>query len=347
MVRLLCLTHAAVFVGLAAASQSYDMPVVGTNDLAPGGGYGSGSYVYVSHGGTPVVSSATVKFTSDDLDTGSEPTSTVERYARSLGDSDDDAGHIYANQLGGLAVPINIFPQSPHINRGSYRMFETKIYNCMKTGGASSATLKWKFTYSSSSSTRPTAVTYSASFNKGCDDMSEHFGNSGASLSTQSYDMPVVGTNHLTPGGGDGSGSYVYVSHGGTAVVSSATVKFTSDDLDTGTEPTATVEKYARSLGDSDDDAGHIYANQLGGLAVPINIFPQSPHINRGSYRMFETKIYNCMKTGGASSATLKWKFTYSSSSSTRPTAVSYSASFDKGCDDLSEHFGNSADVVV
>jgi hypothetical protein len=127
-----------------------------------------------------VISSAEVKFTTTDLDKGSEPTSDVRDYARSLGESDDDAGHIYANQLGGLAVPINIFPQSPHINRGSYREFETDIYNCMKTGGASSATLTWRFEYSSTTSTRPTGVTYYATFNAGCKHMAwKHFDNPG------------------------------------------------------------------------------------------------------------------------------------------------------------------------
>merc|ERR1719326_2777753 len=102
-------------------------------------------------------------------------------------------------------------------------------------------------------------------------------------------EMPVVGIDHQAPGGGEGSGTYHYAEHKGKPVVISAEVKFTSADLNTGTEPTSPVREYARSLGDSGDDAGHIYANQLGGLAVPINIFPQSPTINRGSYRMFET----------------------------------------------------------
>lgn len=152
---------------------------------------------------------------------------------------------------------------------------------------------------------------------------------------------PSVGTNYQKPGGGSGSGTYHYVSHGGTPVISSAEVKFTTDDLNTGTEPSASVRTYARSLGDDNDDAGHIYANELGGLATPINIFPQSPTINRGQYRSFEEKIYACLKTGGASSATLNWSFKYSSTSSTRPTSVTYKASFDDGCDDMSQTFEN------
>ena len=121
----------------------------------------------------------------------------------------------------------------------------------------------------------------------------------------QTRETPSVGTNTLAPGGGDGAGRYTYVSHGGKPVISSAVVHFTKKDLNTGSEPDAADKEYVRELGGDDgDDAGHIYANQLGGLAEPINLFPQSPHVNRGAYRSFETKIYNCMKTGGASSAT-------------------------------------------
>jgi len=166
-----------------AVSSDDDAPTVGTNSQKPGGGSGSGTYHYVSHGGTPVISSAEVKFTTDDLNTGTEPTESVRKYARSLGDDEDDAGHIYANELGGLATPINIFPQSPHINRGTYRSFEIKIYNCMKTGGASSGTLNWSFKYSSTSETRPSGVTYKASFDAGCDDMEETFDNPHSSSS--------------------------------------------------------------------------------------------------------------------------------------------------------------------
>lgn len=179
--------HKHACVGLltfvSGAAADHTLPVVGINSQAPGGGAGSGNYVYISHNGTPVISSAVVKFTSADLNHGTEPSSAVETYSRSLGDGYecngllDDAGHIYANQLGGLAEPINIFPQCPHINRGAYRTFETKIYDCMSTGGASSATLSWSFSYDGDSDTRPAGVTYSASFDAGCSSISQQFSN--------------------------------------------------------------------------------------------------------------------------------------------------------------------------
>jgi len=169
----------------------------------------------------------------------------------------------------------------------------------------------------------------------------------GFQLGTSSGDNPHVGTNSLKPGGGQGSGSYKYVDHGGKAVISSAEVHFTKNDLDKGSEPDDQVRKYARGLGDPNDDAGHIYANELGGFAVPINIFPQSPHINRGIYRSFEQQIYKCLKSGGAKEAILKWQFTYSSTSSTRPNGVTYQASFDAGCKDMKKQFDNPDSNVM
>ena len=159
----------------------------------------------------------------------------------------------------------------------------------------------------------------------------------------------MKGENRLAPGGGKGLGTYVYKLHRGVPVISSAVVQLTKEDLDTGTEPSDSVRKYARSLGDSEDDAGHIYANRLGGLAVPINIFPQNPHINRGDYEAFERQIYDCVNGASkkTSGATLRWTFSYDHVSDTRPSGVSYKASFDEGCKNLEQHFVNPHDEAV
>jgi hypothetical protein len=100
-------------------------------------------------------------------------------------------------------------------------------------------------------------------------------------------------------------------------------------------------------LGNADDDAGHILANRLGGLAVPVNIFPQAPSVNRGVYEKFEAQIYDCIVAGSkikyVSHANLKWTFTYSGES-TRPSGVTYSATFSAGadgCSTLSQRFSN------
>lgn len=80
---------------------------------------------------------------------------------------DCDAGHILANQLGGIgSQPINIFPQDLHINRGAYKSFETKIYNCISTTGAV-ANLQWHFIYQNDTETKPTSVIYNATFSSG------------------------------------------------------------------------------------------------------------------------------------------------------------------------------------
>lgn len=75
----------------------------------------AGTYQYVDHNGTPVVSSASVTVTASNLDKGTDTTSCTQDYARSLDDDgtqDCDAGHILANRLGGSGnQPINIFPQ--------------------------------------------------------------------------------------------------------------------------------------------------------------------------------------------------------------------------------------------
>ena len=72
--------------------------------------------------------------------------------------------------------------------------------------------------------------------------------------------------------------------------------KISKADLDTGSEPQPTERDYVHKLGGhdscTDDDAGHILANQLGGKAVPTNLFPQEPHLNRGTWEQFEKKIY-------------------------------------------------------
>jgi len=83
--------------------------------------------------------------------------------------------------------------------------------------------------------------------------------------------------------------------------------------------------------GVKDCDAGHILANQLGGIgSQPINIFPQDLHINRGSYKTLETKIYDCVSSTGVD-ASLQWQFIYQNDTETKPTSVIYSAVFASG----------------
>merc|ERR1712127_501741 len=95
-------------------------PKVGTNDLKAGGG-GSCTYHYSSHGGTPVVTSASCTISKKDLDAGCKTNAATQTYARKLGDPGDDAGHILAHRLGGDGTePTNIVPQAPSLNRGTW-----------------------------------------------------------------------------------------------------------------------------------------------------------------------------------------------------------------------------------
>ena len=100
---------------------------------------------------------------------------------------------------------------------------------------------------------------------------------------------PKDGTNHLQAGGG-GSCTYDYETHDGSPVVVSASCSISTRDLDEGTEPGTPARQYVRNLGGHDgctnDDAGHILANRLGGKAEPTNLFPQSPHLNRGAWEV-------------------------------------------------------------
>jgi hypothetical protein len=144
---------------------------------------------------------------------------------------------------------------------------------------------------------------------------------------------PVAGANPLVEGGGAAHITYTYAIHNGHAVVVSATGTITPASLDNGTGTTSCTQDYSRTLDDDgvkDCDAGHILAHHLGGLGQePVNIFPQDSGVNRGAYAQFEGKIYDCTKS--AKTATLSWKFTYPSTSVTKPTHVQYDAVFDAG----------------
>lgn len=349
---------------LGAPIISITYPHTGSNSQAAGGG-GSCTYYYSSHGGTPVVTRASCSISTQDLNSGTEPGTSERAYVRDLGGHDgcnnDDAGHILANRLGGKATPTNLFPQSPHLNRGEWESFERTIAACLDSGGASSATLSWTFSYSSTSCRRPSTATYSTRYNAGCSSASKSFSNACTGepeLSTTAVTYPHIGVNSSAPtvtyphtgynsqaAGGGGACTYLYSSHGGTPVVTSATCSISTSDLDTGSETNAADREYVRALGGHDgcynDDAGHILANRLGGKATPTNLVPQSPHLNRGEWESFERLIAECL-AGSASSATLSWTFSYSSTSSERPSSMTYSAQYNAGCSSASKSFSNA-----
>ena len=60
---------------------------------------------------------------------------------------------------------------------------EGNIYDCLATGGATTATLDWTFAYqrvAGSPATRPSSYTYKATFDQGCDVIEQRFENPGA-----------------------------------------------------------------------------------------------------------------------------------------------------------------------
>lgn len=156
-------------------------PIEGKNLLTIGGGT-SGTYYYSLHNNIPVVISANIQITINNMDKGSDTTSCTQNYARSLDDDgvqDCDAGHILAHRLGGPGnQPINIFPQDLSINRGSYAQFEDGIYQCITTKGVTYADLAWSFSYYSTSKTKPNSVTYDVKYTGGtCTSITKTFTN--------------------------------------------------------------------------------------------------------------------------------------------------------------------------
>ena len=151
---------------------------------------------------------------------------------------------------------------------------------------------------------------------------------------------PTSGMNTLSTGFGT-IGQYYYGLHYDTPVVEHARINISFDDLDTGTEPSRSIELYAQSLGTKEDDAGHILAEHLGGCACYTNIFPQSRHINRGAYRLFEEDIYKCINNNTI--ASIEWTFVYGEIDDSRPSGVFYDVLFDGDttCKTLSKQFEN------
>jgi RHS repeat-associated protein len=92
--------------------------------------------------------------------------------------------------------------------------------------------------------------------------------------------------------------------------------------LDTGTGTTPTTRKYVHDAGYLKDDAGHVIGRRLGGPGGDIDIiFPQTPNINRGAFRMFEGEIYDAVTKHGAADVTLKFHY---KGFSRRPYRVDY-----------------------
>lgn len=117
----------------------------------------------------------------------------------------------------------------------------------------------------------------------------------------------------------------------------SAKATVTPDDLGTGTGTHQGSRDKARSMGNDNDDAGHILGRVLGGQGGVDNVFPQLPAINRGVYRVFESKVKKYIEDNGA--VDIEWKFDYGNGE-TRPTDIVYNV-FQNGKLVLTREFGN------
>jgi hypothetical protein len=66
--------------------------------------------------------------------------------------------------------------------------------------------------------------------------------------------------------------------------------------------------------------------------------------VNRGAYAQYEDSIYQCITKYGATQAALSWSFTYSNSTRTKPSGVTYKAVYTGGsCTSTTQTFTNGA----
>lgn len=92
------------------------------------------------------------------------------------------------------------------------------------------------------------------------------------------------------------------VREGASGELRSTIAHITRANLRGGTGTTRAARAFARRLGRKSDDAGHAIARRLGGSggARSGNIFPQSPHINRGQFRDWERTVAGMVEEHGS-----------------------------------------------
>ncbi|MEK3886834.1 PrsW family glutamic-type intramembrane protease [Bacillus sp. FSL K6-3431] len=126
--------------------------------------------------------------------------------------------------------------------------------------------------------------------------------------------------------------------HGTNGELRSVFAKIEKSHLGTGTNTNAASRRYARTLGNQTDDAGHGIGNNLGGIGSRNsgNIFPQSLNINRGRFRQFEGLVADEVRAGKDVFVRVTPKYT---TGSTRPYEVLYQVRIDG--DTISRVFPN------
>ena len=126
----------------------------------------------------------------------------------------------------------------------------------------------------------------------------------------------------VDPWGLAGCSSRDSITRGSSGEILSVKGRIEPNDLGTGTQTNASSRSWVRSLGKATDDAGHTRGSQLGGNGGKKYVFPQEPHINRGSFQAFEGKIADYVSRTGR---TVEFEQTYHyGNGGTRPTGVTY-----------------------
>ncbi|MFW1842797.1 DNA/RNA non-specific endonuclease [Acinetobacter pittii] len=91
-----------------------------------------------------------------DLNTGGTSTNAE---ARRMGNcSKVQAGHLLAKRLGGSGGVGHVFPQTPRINMGTYRVYEGKVAKDVEANG--SAKIDIRFIYPNPTSKMPSGIIY-------------------------------------------------------------------------------------------------------------------------------------------------------------------------------------------
>lgn len=98
------------------------------------------------------------------------------------------------------------------------------------------------------------------------------------------------------------------------------------------------MRNFAHAMGRSNDDAGHIIANRLGGPGTRrYNIFPQSLNINRGVWQQTEATVANFLSRNPNSFVQIYFTFDYENNTATRPTRFMYRYVFSDGSEQTGE----------
>lgn len=97
----------------------------------------------------------------------------------------------------------------------------------------------------------------------------------------------------------------------------------------------ASSRRWARSLGNSTDDAGHIRGSQLGGSGGKRYVFPQDPHTKRGDFQVFEGRVVDYVPKTNRS-VDVEQTFNYGNGGTPPPVSITRFPIRDARCSNVS-----------